>query len=121
MIQVRAEAFEQRILTLPSWEKFIVWGAGRDAKNFLSELSPAARSRVQALIDIDPRKTGRKYTNSHEPNLTVPIVHFSKAPRGLPVVVCVAKRRKGSGESGDLESNVDTLGLIEGVTLWYFN
>ena len=122
LIQVRAEAFEKRILSLPSWERFIVWGAGRDAKNFLCELSPSARSRVEALIDIDPRKTGRKYANSHEPDQApVPIVHFSKAPRGLPVVVCVAKRRKGSGESGDLESNVDTLGLIEGVTLWYFN
>jgi hypothetical protein len=31
----------------------------------------------------------------------------------------VAKRRKGPGEVGDLERNVDTLGLVEGETLWY--
>ena len=40
-----------------------------------------------------------------------------------PVVVCVAKRRKGGaggGEEGDLERNVRTLGLEEGETLWYF-
>ena len=121
-MQVRAQAFEERILPMKSWEKFIVWGAGRDAKNFMNEISPAARARVEAMIDIDPRKTGRQYTNSQAPDQApVPIVHFSKAPRGLPVVVCVAKRRKGSGDSGDLESNVDTLGLIEGTTLWYFN
>jgi glycosyltransferase involved in cell wall biosynthesis/ectoine hydroxylase-related dioxygenase (phytanoyl-CoA dioxygenase family) len=122
LLQVRAQAFEERILPMKSWEKFIVWGAGRDAKNFMNEISPAARARVEAMIDIDPRKTGRQYTNSQAPDQApVPIVHFSKAPRGLPVVVCVAKRRKGSGDSGDLESNVDTLGLIEGTTLWYFN
>ena len=122
LLQVRAQAFEERILSLPTWEKFIVWGAGRDAKNFLNEISPSARQRVQALIDVDPRKTGRKYTNTNVGDeVSVPIVHFAKAPRGLPVVVCVAKRRKGSGVSGDLESNVDTLGLIEGTTLWYFN
>ena len=34
--------------------------------------------------------------------------------------VCVAKRRKGPGEAGDLERNVDTLGLVEGDTQWYF-
>lgn len=122
LLQVRAEAFEKRILSTVEWSKFIIWGAGRDAKNFMSELSPGARARVQAMIDIDPKKTGRQYSNSQVPDQApVPIFHFSKAPRGLPVVVCVAKRRKGSGEEGDLESNVDTLGLIEGKTLWYFN
>lgn len=122
LLQVRAEAFEKRILSTEGWSKFIIWGAGRDAKNFMNELSPAARARVQAMIDIDPRKTGRQYSNSQVPEQApVPILHFSKVPRGLPVVVCVAKRRKGSGEEGDLESNVDTLGLIEGQTLWYFN
>jgi len=122
LLQVRAQAFEERILSTPSWEKFVVWGAGRDAKNFMNEISSSARTRVAAMIDIDPRKTGRQYTNSQVPDQSpVPIVHFSKAPRGLPVVVCVAKRRKGSGHEGELESNVETLGLIEGTTLWYFN
>jgi hypothetical protein len=71
----------------------------------------------------------------------VPVVHFTEhadaessrrermrssgdasAFRPIPVVVCVAKRRKGGGESraGDLERNVQTLGLVEGETLWYF-
>ena len=37
----------------------------------------------------------------------------------VPAVACVAKRRKGDGCTGDLENNVGTLGLIEGVSLWY--
>ena len=88
----------------------------------MNELSPSARKRVVAMIDIDPRKTGRFYSNSQlDDHLKVPIVHFTKAPRGIPVIVCVAKRRKGSGEAGDLEANVDTLGLVDGSTLWYLN
>lgn len=122
LLQVRTQAFEERILSQPEWKQFLVWGAGRDAKNFMNELSPSARKRVVAMIDIDPRKTGRFYSNSQlDDHLKVPIVHFTKAPRGIPVIVCVAKRRKGSGEAGDLEANVDTLGLVDGSTLWYLN
>ena len=38
-------------------------------------------------------------------------------PGSVPVVACVAKRRKGEGCAGDLESNIGTLGLLEGVPL----
>ena len=68
------------------------------------------------------------------PSLEIPVRHFEDhaasesarrekegdAFRATPVVVCVAKRRKGAGEAGDLERNVNTLGLTEGETLWYF-
>lgn len=40
------------------WEKFIVWGVGCDVKNFMNEILFVARVRVEAMIDIDFRKTG---------------------------------------------------------------
>eukprot|EP00962_Isochrysis_galbana_P044970 scaffold17574_cov39-Isochrysis_galbana.AAC.1 len=57
LLAVRAAAFERRVLRAdPRWANFIIWGAGRDGKQFLAALSPAARRRVTALADIDPRK-----------------------------------------------------------------
>jgi len=49
--QVKLRAFERRILTRHiddeseagkqvSWQKFTIWGAGRDGKNFLNQLQP---------------------------------------------------------------------------------
>ena len=78
-------------------------GAGRDAKNFMNEISSSARTRVAAMIDIDPRKTGRQYTNSQVPDQSpVPIVHFSKAPQGITrrrVVAAGKKRIRSRGRA----------------------
>eukprot|EP01052_Picozoa_sp_SAG31_P000506 SAG31_NODE_15_length_37942_cov_32.078297_11_plen_88_part_00 len=81
-----------------------------------------------------------------QPN-RVPVIHFTALERKvavdgeskskLPVVVCVTRRRKSclasvdakssgsdanttSGSDGALERNVNSLGLQEGVDLWYF-
>ena len=73
-------------------------------------------------------------TKGNPSRFEIPVTHFEDhaagerarrakekdAFRATPVVVCVAKRRKGAGEAGDLERNVETLGLEEGNTLWYF-
>ena len=146
LLRIRTGAFERRVLSQPGWERFAVWGAGRDGRNFVSELSSDARQRVAMMIDVDPKKCGKNYVNHRfVPPCEIPVVHFTECGRRtpvaaagavgmseeeptasdesfravLPVVVCVAKRRKGSGEVGDLERNVNTLGLVEGENLWY--
>ena len=133
LARIRVAAFERRILSQGSWSHFAIWGAGRDGHLFFSELSEQARSRVVAFVDLDSGKCGTSYTNHHcVISTTIPIVHFKELSAYLckervalndsghvPAVACVAKRRKGDGCTGDLENNVGTLGLIEGVSLWY--
>ena len=103
-------------------------------------------ARPAARIWNDRNKCGRSYANHRwreeavdevgvqTTAVEIPVAHFEDhaasesarrareggAFRATPGVVCVAKRRKGAGEAGDLERNVRTLGLTEGDTLWYF-
>lgn len=143
-LAVRTVAFEQRILD-GAWagRSFMIWGAGRDAKHFLSGLQPATQARIRALIDLDRRKIGHDYVNGTL-GLKIPVVHFEevaasgvpvsgggsledrsaatldpeRALRG-PVVVCVSLRRASKEQGGALEKNVATLGLTEGDDLWF--
>ena len=111
---------------------------------FANALDGATRRRIVAMLDVDRNKCGRSYANhrwreeavdgGQDGGHSIPVAHFEDhaasesarrareggAFRATPVVVCVAKRRKGLGEAGDLERNVRTLGLTEGETLWYF-
>ena len=120
LLRVRVAAFERRVLSQPAWARFTVWGAGRDGKRFVAELSAEARRRVTALADIDPRKVGSSYTNFRlVPPLTLPVVHTS-AIAG-PAVVCVSLRRAdegGGGAPGEILRAAEKLGLVEGETLW---
>lgn len=143
-LTVRTVAFEDRILD-GNWagRSFMIWGAGRDAKHFLTGLKPATQARIRALIDLDHRKVGHDYVNGAL-GLKIPVVHFEhvalsgvpvpgggspedravaardpkRAARG-PVVVCVSLRRASNEQGGALETNVATLGLTEGEDLWF--
>lgn len=125
LLQARAAAFERRVLSDPRWATFTVWGAGRDGKAFVAALSAAARSRVVALADINPRKVGELYTNHRLrgsdgallPPFTLPVVH-TRDIRG-PVAVCVSLRRAEEGGEGEIQRVARGLGLVEGETLWY--
>lgn len=136
LLAVRVAAFERRVLSQPHWASFTVWGAGRDGKQFVCALSAAARARVVALADIDPSKVGTTYTNQRlVPHLALPIVHTRELRP--PAVVCVGLRRAderggvegdpaaagGAGSAqptGEIERAAQALGLVEGLTLWYF-
>ncbi len=109
LFAIRSEALERRVLA--SWPRFSIWGAGRDGKYFFGCLSPAARARVTAFIDVDVRKVGGSH--SRHDAAPVPIVHFTDAVR--PFIVCVAMDR-----GGGLEENVRSLGLTEGVDYYHF-
>lgn len=109
--KVRARAFEERVLR--SWPRFSVWGAGRDAKAFMACLSGRSQRKVAAIAEINPAKIGTMF-ESAALNVRAPIVHWREVP--APVVVCVARGRTG----GELEANVRTVGLTEGVDCWFF-
>ncbi|KAJ1620797.1 nucleotide-diphospho-sugar transferase [Pavlovales sp. CCMP2436] len=112
-----------RVLTLPSWEAFTVWGAGRDGRQFVSALSPAARARVLALADIDPKKVPPPQPFPQPPSLS------TDPPMRPPVVVCVSLRRADESAAdngcsaqptGEIARAASELGLVEGRTVWYF-
>lgn len=47
-LQVRADAFQSIILPQRGWEKFSIWGCGRDGKRFFNLLSRENKQRVRA-------------------------------------------------------------------------
>mmetsp|Transcript_49120 Transcript_49120/g.154197 ORF Transcript_49120/g.154197 Transcript_49120/m.154197 type:complete len:404 (-) Transcript_49120:47-1258(-) len=123
LLKVRVKAFEERILngrlTRALWRTFTIWGAGRDGRQFLAALSPEGRERVTAMCDVDEKKVGKTYFNHRSAGSRhVPIIHYTQV-KG-PVVVCVSLRRFSEEEEGQLEANVRSLGLEEGLDLWYF-
>lgn len=109
--KVRAHAFEERVLC--SWPHFSVWGAGRDAKAFLSCLSEESQRKVAAVAEIDPAKIGTVFDSAAALKVRAPIVHWREVK--APVVVCVARGRTG----GELEANVRKVGLREGIDCWF--
>ena len=125
LLHVRVSAFEKRILSKSTWRRFQIWGAGRDARNFITALSDEGKKKITVLLDIDKKKIGKFHKVClFENALTfdIPIKHFSSARSGMSTVVCVAKRRKGEYiQSNELEQNISSLGLLEGETLWYFH
>jgi glycosyltransferase involved in cell wall biosynthesis len=99
LLALRVAAFEHTILLNNGtncddiWnDQFIVWGAGRDGKDFVKALTPAVRQRVYCFLDVDDTKITRGYYNyimsrtnkstkqqHQQQSLNIPIVHFSLA------------------------------------------
>lgn len=87
LLSIRVRAFERRVLGAGGeWARFTVWGAGRDGRHFIAELSPAARARIRAICDVDPKKIGSEYYNHRleGPPCRLPIIHFSAPPHPAP-------------------------------------
>eukprot|EP00934_Nitzschia_sp_Nitz4_P009372 Nitzschia sp. Nitz4//scaffold375_size13900//1178//2665//NITZ4_008963-RA/size13900-processed-gene-0.7-mRNA-1//-1//CDS//3329549636//9362//frame0 len=81
--QLRLLAFERNILRQdPKWQhdndnSFVIWGAGRDGKEFIKELSSDLRQRVYCFVDVDDKKLrAGKYVH-RDLGVDVPIIHFS--------------------------------------------
>eukprot|EP01041_Mallomonas_annulata_P012692 gene12692-26733_t len=105
LAKIRTEYIE-RIILMPEWNSFSIWGNGRDGRKFMSYLSLECVSRVRVFIDVDLKKIGKSYycerTKRH-----IPVIHFSQAIP--PMVICVASKRAG----GILEKNIATLDLTK--------
>lgn len=110
LFRIKVAALERSVL--PKWERFTIWGAGRDGKDLFKMLSPKYRARVEAMCDIDPKKIKQGYHNK-QLKTTIPVVHFSQAKP--PIVCCVAMDR-----GGEFEANLALLNLVEGVDYYHF-
>ncbi len=82
LVHLRVLAFEQTVL-LHDWKgKFVVWGAGRDGKDFVKALSEEARRRVVCFVDVDDKKIDAGNYVNRELGVSIPIVHFSWLTQG---------------------------------------
>ena len=98
-----------------AWTRFRIWGAGRDGKRFFRALTPAARARVDCMIDVDRSKMKQPYRDE-ETGLVVPVRHFADlADERLPVATCVGLDKT----DGAFEANLATLQLTAGKDLVY--
>ena len=79
LLQLRVLAFEKAVLCGdPLWSgRFVVWGAGRDGKDFVKALSEGARKRVACFVDVDERKIESGHYVNRELDIRIPIFHFS--------------------------------------------
>ena len=75
LLQLRTLAFEANVLK--DWDRFVIWGAGRDGKDFLKALSKEARKKIVCMVDVDHKKIEAGYYYNKEMGLQIPVVHFS--------------------------------------------
>lgn len=120
LVRWKARAFKEAVLS--RWNTFSVWGAGRDAKDFVNALcsdDPEVASRIVALHDVDENKLAAgKYINK-QLNFSLEIKRVSSITK--PFVVCVALGR-GCGEfESAVRAVVERMKLEEGVDYWHFN
>ena len=102
----------QRVV-LSGWEKFTIWGNGRDGRRFLSFLNVENAKKVVAFLDIDPGKIGTRYF-CQKSRRHIPVIDFKEAVG--PIIICVASKRSGAL----LEENIQSLRLTEGIDYFHF-
>jgi len=95
LLQLRTKAFVDAIIrNNPKWTSgFVIWGAGRDGKDFFKALPDDVKFHVKCFVDVDEKKIKSGYyvtpvTNpsickigSKNKHLKIPIVHFSLLAR----------------------------------------
>jgi len=89
LLQLRVKAFEDNILLQQQqqqqhehnhnrWKRgFVVWGAGRDGKDFVKSMRPELRDRVVCFVDVDDKKIAAGHYWNPNWEKKIPIVHFS--------------------------------------------
>ncbi|CAM9496874.1 unnamed protein product, partial [Choristocarpus tenellus] len=107
--RARLPFLERRVLQ--GWSNFTIWGAGRDGRRFLNDLSEEIAQQVEAFCDVSAKLVGKSYwfRNRH-----IPIVHISQARP--PFVICVGTKNFG----GAVEANIASLSLVEGKDYYHF-
>ena len=58
ILRVKLGALERRVLN--HLDHFSIWGAGRDGRNFVNDLSEENRKKVVAFGDVDVKKVAER-------------------------------------------------------------
>jgi glycosyltransferase involved in cell wall biosynthesis len=82
LLQLRVLALERSVLRSQQlWQnddgRFVIWGAGRDGKDFFKALSEDMRRRVYCMVDVDEKKLAVGRYMNRDIAADVPILHFS--------------------------------------------
>jgi len=101
------------ILSQDKWKEFTIWSAGKDGKRFFNLLREDVARQVVAFCDVDQKKIGRQYYCQRQKR-HIPIISYHNAK--APIIICVASKRTG----GELEKNISTLHIKEGVDYFHF-
>lgn len=107
LLQLRARAFEDCVLENdPKWRAhadgaFVIWGAGRDGKEFLKALRSENRKRVHCFVDVDGKKIDAGHYMNREIGLKIPILHFSYLVRDDMLRERLTKDWRNGSESKD--------------------
>lgn len=82
LLYLRVLAFETAVLKKdPVWQQhngaFVIWGSGRDGKDFVKALSSDMRQRIYCMVDVDEKKIDAGYYMNRQIDCKIPVVHFS--------------------------------------------
>ena len=125
LMQLRTKAWEDIIFfgkqgtgsNASVWSKhgFVIWGAGRDGKDFLKALTPEVASRVVCFVDVDCNKIEKiKFYDNPSIGRRVPILHFSMLAKNSVacdvdgVVFGRVSKEKKLGDTFDTEKQIGT-------------
>ena len=115
---MRIAEFQFRILQ--NWNKFTIWNAGKQGKQFYKSLTDENKNKVVAFCDVDLNKLNRAnyqpYCNvQRKVTATIPIIHHSNAVP--PVVICV----KQDLTDGMLETYIASHSWVEGEDFYFLS
>lgn len=110
--KVRIEYLQKRVID--KWKSFSIWGYGRDGKRFLNLLSLENAEKVTCFCDVDVKKIGGHQYFLHSIRKHIPIISYKDVTG--PLIICVGSKRY----HGELETNVQSLNLVEGVDYYHF-
>jgi glycosyltransferase involved in cell wall biosynthesis len=108
LLQLRVLAFEKGVLRR-EWQdyqgKFIVWGAGRDGKDFYKALDPKYQLNIYCFVDVDDKKllAGAYVPPKEDGRITrkIPIIHFSSLIPNPKIRQCIQTAWRRDGGAND--------------------
>ena len=112
LLHLRVLALETSILRSdPLWQhhdgRFVVWGAGRDGKDFVKALSQDMRRRVYCFVDVDEKKIDGGFYANRQIDIRIPIVHFSMLAADPDTQRQLKQNWEEGLENNEIEGRID--------------
>lgn len=128
-MRARVAAFAEHVLSRDKWRQFSIWGAGRDARDFvnaLAKLDASLAKRITAMHDVAEAKLGVGVYVNGGTGAQYPVRAIDQIQP--PFVCCVALYRYYDEDhpesdlvAGAVRRKANELDLQEGDDYWHFN
>jgi len=117
LLQLRVLAMERTILRA-KWQsdegRFIIWGAGRDGKDFFKALSDDLRHLVYCFVDVDKKKLELGSYANRDFCTKVPIIHFSYLISDESLCAQIQSDWERGDESIEIEGRITKSKALDG-------